>query len=92
MIVTGGDRYVSPASLGLPQSVYEYVAARGLQQSVHSNIYDIIEDTDVLYVTRVQKERFESEAEYDAVKGSYVVDTKMMSQAKVRESTRFPVH
>ena len=38
--------------------------------------------TDVLYVTRVQKERFATPEEYDAVRGAYIVDAKLMSGAK----------
>ncbi len=40
---------------------------------------DVLHDTDVLYVTRVQKERFETEAEWMQVKDAYRVDHAMLS-------------
>ena len=46
------------------------------------NINDIIGELDVLYVTRIQKERFPDLAEYERVKGTYQVDLKLLSKAK----------
>ncbi|MGB9728995.1 MAG: aspartate carbamoyltransferase [Thermoprotei archaeon] len=46
------------------------------------NINDIIGELDVLYVTRIQKERFPDPAEYERVRGTYQVDLKLLSKAK----------
>ncbi|WP_338600497.1 aspartate carbamoyltransferase [Sulfolobus tengchongensis] len=46
------------------------------------NPYEVIQDIDVLYVTRIQKERFVDEVEYEKVKESYVVDNKLVSMMK----------
>lgn len=43
---------------------------------------DFIRESDVLYVTRVQKERFEDLTEYEGVKGMYVVTPETMGKAK----------
>ena len=43
---------------------------------------DALAETDVLYVTRVQKERFASEEEYESVRGSYVITPELMKAAK----------
>jgi len=47
--------------------------------------------TDVLYVTRVQKERFTDEAVYESVKGAYVIDPKVLKAAKERMIVMHPL-
>jgi len=42
----------------------------------------VLPHTDVLYVTRIQKERFESEEEYAKVKGTYIITPELLSHAK----------
>ena len=42
----------------------------------------VIPETDVLYVTRVQKERFEDPDEYEKVKGTYIITKKTLADAK----------
>jgi aspartate carbamoyltransferase catalytic subunit len=49
---------------------------------VTSDVNEVIGDIDVLYVTRVQKERFTDLAQYDRVKEQYVVDEALMDKAK----------
>jgi hypothetical protein len=46
---------------------------------------------DILYITRVQKERFESEEAYEAVKGSYTVNAKTLSKAKKHMAVMHPL-
>lgn len=74
-------RFVSPASLSMPESVLDSLGTR-VAHSSHENIKDVIGETDVLYVTRVQKERFSSIEEYNAVQGTFVVDAALMTKAK----------
>jgi aspartate carbamoyltransferase len=74
--------YVSPEILRMPQEVMEEVAAKGNPQAEFSGLEEILPETDVLYVTRVQKERFEDPAEYEKVKGAYVIDPEVMKAAK----------
>ena len=51
----------------------------------------IVCDLDVLYVTRIQKERFNIVEEYDAVKDSYVIDQSLMRQAKSKMIVMHPL-
>ena len=60
-------RYVSPDGLGMPDDVKEKVSQAGTPQSDHKNLQDVLADTDVLYVTRIQQERFATAEEYEAV-------------------------
>ncbi|KAH8920617.1 bifunctional pyrimidine biosynthesis protein, partial [Atractiella rhizophila] len=74
--------FVSPPSLSLPESVKSEPRKQGLSMHETTNLESVIGQTDVLYVTRVQQERFASEAEYDAVKDAYIVNNELLSNAK----------
>lgn len=73
---------VAPSSLAMPAEVTASLSAAGVQLEQADSLLRVLPTTDVLYVTRVQKERFASEKEYEAVRGAYVVDAKLMTQAK----------
>jgi len=74
--------FVAPASLSMPVSVVS--AARKAGVSVHQceSLEEVLPDTDVLYVTRIQKERFANESEWQKVKDSYRVDHALLARAK----------
>ncbi|CAI6052646.1 unnamed protein product [Clonostachys chloroleuca] len=74
---------VAPKALALPASVREQLANSG-QLLVESETLtpEILARSDVLYCTRVQKERFPSVEEYEAVKNSYRVDNAALKHAK----------
>jgi aspartate carbamoyltransferase len=74
--------YVSPPTLRMPQEVVDEVAATGIAQTVHESLDEVLAETDVLYVTRIQKERFESAAAYDEVKDAFVVTPETLTRAK----------
>lgn len=74
---------VSPKSLRLPNRVREQLVASGqLLCESETLTKEIIAKSDVLYCTRVQKERFPSVEEYEAVKNSYRIDNATMKHAK----------
>ncbi|MBL8101690.1 MAG: aspartate carbamoyltransferase [Anaerolineales bacterium] len=74
--------YVSPDILKMPKEVMNEVGEKGIPQAEFGKLEDVLPETDVLYVTRVQKERFEDPADYEKVKNSFVVDTEIMKAAK----------
>lgn len=75
--------YISPVELRVPSDVLEVVASRGVEQFENESLDAVIQDTDVLYVTRVQKERFGSPDAYEnAKKHSYVITPKVLTRAK----------
>lgn len=74
--------YVSPDILKMPKEVMDEVGAKGIRQAEFSTLEKVLPETDVLYVTRVQKERFEDPADYEKVKGAYVIDPAIMQAAK----------
>ena len=74
--------YVSPEILRMPKEVMDEVTEKGIPQAEFNSLEQVLPETDVLYVTRVQKERFEDPAEYEKVKGTYVIDPEIMKAAK----------
>ncbi|HLC02202.1 MAG TPA: aspartate carbamoyltransferase [Anaerolineales bacterium] len=74
--------YVSPEILRMPSELVAELKAKGVSQSEYPRLEDAFGDTDVLYVTRVQKERFESPEDYDRVKGAYVITPDTLKGAK----------
>ncbi|XP_075730098.1 carbamoyl-phosphate synthetase 2, aspartate transcarbamylase, and dihydroorotase rudimentary isoform X1 [Rhipicephalus microplus] len=84
-------RYVAPANLGMPQSVRDVVAAQGITQENFESLEAALPDTDVLYMTRIQKERFSSKEEYEKACGLYVVTPQLMTKAKKRMIVMHPL-
>lgn len=72
---------VSPTSLSLPQSVKDSMGERIVSESTELT-KEIVGKSDVLYCTRVQKERFEDEGEFEKVGKGLVVDNEVMAHAK----------
>lgn len=75
-------RYCAPPGLGMPAYIQEAVKEMDkVKQEEVDDLAKAIEGADVLYVTRIQRERFETDADYEKVKGSYVVDKALMAKA-----------
>lgn len=74
--------YVSPEILRMPPEIVEELGSKGVQQSEHEALAEVLPETDVLYVTRVQKERFDDSAVYESVKGLYVVTPETLQSGK----------
>ena len=72
---------ISPESLRI-RSDSTYDIKKELSYTESANIDEYIDDLDVLYVTRIQKERFPDEEEYAKVKGSYVIGSDMVKKMK----------
>jgi len=74
--------YVSPEILKMPEEVVEELDARKIPQATYDTLEEVLPETDVLYITRVQKERFENLDDYEKVKGAYVITPETMKAAK----------
>ena len=72
---------VSPESLRMRREVLQAISER-IPVTEETSLEEIIPLVDVMYVTRIQKERFPDPAEYAKVKGSYKIDLKTLSDAK----------
>jgi aspartate carbamoyltransferase len=74
--------FVAPEFLRMPTEIISQLRDRDIPVYETNDVNKIIASSDVLYVTRVQRERFEDVAEYEAVKGSYVITPTLLSEAK----------
>ena len=83
--------YVSPEILRMPPEIIAELEAKGIRQAEHNALDKVLPETDVLYVTRVQRERFESEEVYNSVKGAFVVDKNIMAGAKKKMIVMHPL-
>ena len=73
---------ISPALLRMPRHIVEELKEKGVKVHETSDLESVIGELDVLYVTRIQKERFPDEQEYLKVKGSYVIDLEILRKVK----------
>jgi aspartate carbamoyltransferase len=83
--------FVSPDILAMPEDVLKVVREHGKPFETTHDVHEVISNVDVLYVTRVQKERFTDLAQYDRVKDQYVVDEELMAKAKSRMIVMHPL-
>jgi carbamoyl-phosphate synthase/aspartate carbamoyltransferase/dihydroorotase/carbamoyl-phosphate synthase/aspartate carbamoyltransferase len=84
-------RYVSPEILRLPLKLMNKVIDAGVDVRETHDVADVIENADVLYVTRVQKERFNDLAQYEAVKDYFVITPELMAKAKEKMVVMHPL-
>jgi aspartate carbamoyltransferase catalytic subunit len=83
--------FVSPEILRLPLDVMNELKDHGKQVRETYDVHDVIGDVDVLYVTRVQRERFADQAQYESVKDYYVITPELMETAKERMIVMHPL-
>jgi aspartate carbamoyltransferase catalytic subunit len=74
--------FVSPETLKMPKEVIHECKEFGVEPVSTSNLEKAIKDADVLYATRIQRERFPDAEEYNRVVGCYKVDNALLKQAK----------
>jgi carbamoyl-phosphate synthase/aspartate carbamoyltransferase/dihydroorotase/carbamoyl-phosphate synthase/aspartate carbamoyltransferase len=84
-------RFVSPEILRLPLTVMNQVIDAGIPTRETHDVADVIQNADVLYVTRVQKERFSDLAQYEEVKNFYEITTELMEKAKEKMVVMHPL-
>jgi aspartate carbamoyltransferase catalytic subunit len=74
--------YVSPDILRMPQHIIDEVKQFNIPQTEYNSLDAVIAQSDVLYVTRVQKERFDDPALYESVKSAFVITPETLKFAK----------
>jgi len=80
--VGASQHFISPESLRLPRGVRYDLHETGARVREHTDIEEVLGTLDVLYVTRIQRERFPDENEYRAIAGEYRIDAETLSQAR----------
>jgi len=73
---------VSPVELKLPSSVKMHIKQKQLSYHQYVDLNEVIPTADILYMTRIQQERFADPLEYERVKNSYILVNHMLDNAK----------
>ena len=74
--------FISPETLKMPKEIVRDCQELGAEPKSFTNLERAIKDVDVIYVTRIQKERFPDPTEYNRVVGSYRIDIDLLKHAK----------
>jgi aspartate carbamoyltransferase catalytic subunit len=74
--------FISPEELKMPDEFKYYLDNLGLKYYEHNDFTEIISKADIIYMTRVQKERFSDPIEYEKVKNVYVLRNAMLRNTK----------
>ncbi|MBQ7829712.1 MAG: aspartate carbamoyltransferase [Clostridia bacterium] len=89
-----GVRFVliSPEELKLPSYVREeFIESKGIEYKQTTDLVEVMPELDILYMTRVQRERFSSEEEYQRLKDSYILTPDKLETAKADLSILHPL-
>lgn len=84
-------RLVSPEILRLPLLLKNQLKDAGIDLRETQSLREVVEETDVLYVTRVQEEHFVDQTAYESIKGMYLVDPTLMKMAKEKMIVMHPL-
>jgi len=74
--------FVSPKALRMPEEITADLRSRGAEIEETDDLREALAVSDIVYVTRIQRERFEDPAEYERLKGSYIINRALIDQAK----------
>lgn len=73
---------VSPVELKLPSSVKIHIKENNLEYHQYTELDEVIGKADILYMTRIQKERFSDPMDYEKIKNSYILKNDMLENTK----------
>ncbi len=74
--------FVSPVELKLPSYIKRHIKEKKLKYHQYTELNEAIPQSDILYMTRVQKERFSDPIEYEKVKNAYILKNAMLNDSK----------
>jgi len=80
--------FISPKSLAMPEHVTDELDN---SWSTHKNLKEVLSELDVLYVTRIQKERFPDLEDYKKVSGAYKINAELLKNAKSKMKILHPL-
>ena len=82
--------FVSPEALAMPDYICEELDDRGIQYELVANLEEVVPELDILYMTRVQKERFD-ETEFQHMKARYKLEAEMLTHARPTHKVLHPL-
>jgi aspartate carbamoyltransferase len=83
--------FVSPAMLRMPEEITASLRGRGMEVTETEDLFQAASQCDLIYMTRIQKERFSDLGEYEKVKGSYVINQEFLSRLKKEITIMHPL-
>ncbi len=83
--------FVSPEKLKMPTEYKLFLEEKGISFSEHTDLNEVMATADILYMTRVQKERFSDPTDYERVKNSYVLRNAMLKDSKENMKVLHPL-
>jgi len=82
---------VSPLELKLPSYVKRHIKEKNLAYHQYTEINEVIPEVDILYMTRIQRERFSDPIEYERVKNAYILRLPMLENARKNMKVLHPL-
>ncbi len=83
--------FVAPDSLQMPSYICDELAEKKIKFSLHSKIEEVINKVDILYMTRIQGERFADPMEYEKIKNVFVLNAKMLEKSRANMKVLHPL-
>lgn len=83
--------FISPEELKIPDEYKLFLEKKGLKYYEHRDFSDIISHADIIYMTRIQRERFSDPMEYEKTKNSYVLKNNMLENTKPNMKVLHPL-
>lgn len=83
--------FIAPPELQIPDEYKHYLRKKGIRYFEHREFTDIISEADIIYMTRVQKERFSDPMEYEQVKNVYILRNSMLEKTKPNVKVLHPL-
>jgi aspartate carbamoyltransferase catalytic subunit len=83
--------FISPAELKMPNEYKTYLDNLGLKYTEQKEFTSIVQDADIIYMTRVQKERFSDPIEYERTKNAYVLRNSMLENSRPNMKVLHPL-
>jgi aspartate carbamoyltransferase catalytic subunit len=83
--------FVSPSLLRMPEEITSQLRGKGIQVVETGDMKEAALASDLIYMTRIQKERFEDFSEYERLKGSFVVNGEFLERLKKKITILHPL-
>ncbi|NDV14186.1 aspartate carbamoyltransferase [Crenobacter caeni] len=82
--------FVAPEALAMPDYICEELDEKGIEYTIVNSLDDVVPQVDILYMTRVQRERFD-EAEFKKIQGKYILKADMLKGARTNMKVLHPL-
>jgi aspartate carbamoyltransferase catalytic subunit len=83
--------FISPNTLRMPEEITSNLKQKGIEVEETEDLFKAASESDLIYMTRIQKERFENLSDYERVKGSYVINGEFLKRLKKEISILHPL-